>query len=197
MKIDVQIDWRNVSAEFVKLNINDVKAYKNNAKTHPQSQLDMIKASIKKTGFRNPIEIDENNEILSGHGRIEALRQLKATEIPCIRYGDLTKAEKIAYRNNTNRTADFGTYDLSKLSIDFNAMQLDDFEKDMFGFAIPDIVIDTPNLPPVDMSIPQDNSSGAVNTSNNIENIEETEEIEDFNKENGEKRCTKCNSILN
>lgn len=110
-------------------------------KDHPQSQIDSIKASIQKTGFRNPIEVDENNEILSGHGRLLACKQLGMKEVLVLKYSDLDEEEKIAYRLNTNRTADLGSYNVEKLQFELEKINLDQFEKEMYDFAIPDIEI--------------------------------------------------------
>lgn len=41
--------------EIVYKKINELKPYKNNAKKHPQNQIDKIKKSIKKFGFNDPI----------------------------------------------------------------------------------------------------------------------------------------------
>ena len=42
-----------------------------------------VAESIKEFGFLNPITIDENNVIISGHTRLKAARQLGLTEVPC------------------------------------------------------------------------------------------------------------------
>lgn len=41
--------------EIVYKNINELKPYKNNAKKHPQKQIDKIKISIEEFGFNDPI----------------------------------------------------------------------------------------------------------------------------------------------
>lgn len=44
-----------------KLKLSEITPYINNAKEHPQEQIDQIKGSIKEFGFNNPIAVDENN----------------------------------------------------------------------------------------------------------------------------------------
>lgn len=44
-----------------KLKLSEITPYINNAKEHPQEQIDQIKGSIKEFGFNNPITVDENN----------------------------------------------------------------------------------------------------------------------------------------
>ena len=48
--------------------LNSLKAYANNAKIHDEPQLQALAASIKKFCFNSPFLIDENNEIIAGHG---------------------------------------------------------------------------------------------------------------------------------
>lgn len=73
------------------ININDLVPYQNNAKKHPQKQIDKIKKSIEEFGFNDPIAIDENNMIIEGHGRYEALKQLGYTNVECIKLNNLTE----------------------------------------------------------------------------------------------------------
>lgn len=54
------------------LKIGDIHGYEKNAKTHSERQVQQIIASINQFGFNNPILIDENNEIIAGHGRFMA-----------------------------------------------------------------------------------------------------------------------------
>ena len=55
-----------------KIKISELTEYKNNAKIHTKKQIRQIANSIEEFGFNDPIEIDENNMILSGHGRYQA-----------------------------------------------------------------------------------------------------------------------------
>lgn len=46
------------------VDINSIKKYRNNAKLHPQEQIEQIKKSIEDFNFNDPIAIDENNVII-------------------------------------------------------------------------------------------------------------------------------------
>ena len=66
------------------ININLLKPYSNNAKAHPEFQIQQIASSIREFGFNNPILIDENNEIIAGHGRLEAAKLINLKNVPSI-----------------------------------------------------------------------------------------------------------------
>lgn len=87
-----------------KIKISKLKTYKNNAKIHTKKQIQQIANSIEKFGFNDPIEIDENNMILSGHGRFEASKLLGLDEVPIVRLTHLSEEEKRGYILATNST---------------------------------------------------------------------------------------------
>lgn len=75
----------------------EIHAYENNAKIHPEYQVQQIVASIQKFGFNNPILIDENNEIIAGHGRLMAANILKLETVP--QDGGIVKSGWLHYYN--------------------------------------------------------------------------------------------------
>ena len=79
------------------LPIEELHAYENNAKLHPQEQIDQIVKSMQEFGNNDPIAIDENNRIIEGHGRLLALKQMGEKEAPIIRLKHLTEEQKKAY----------------------------------------------------------------------------------------------------
>ena len=106
------------------LKLDDIHAYKNNAKMHPESQVQQIISSITKFGFNNPILIDENNEIIAGHGRFMAAQVMNLKTVPTVKLSHLTDAQKRAYRLADNKIAENGGWNKELLS-----MEIKDLEK--------------------------------------------------------------------
>ena len=112
----------------------DITPYVNNAKLHPQKQIDQIKASILEFGFNDPIAVDENNVIIEGHGRYMALMQLDETETQIIRLDHLTEAQKKAYILAHNKLTLNSDFDFELLRVEFETLKELDFDLTLTGF---------------------------------------------------------------
>ena len=96
-----------LKVEYV--DIDTIKPYKNNAKLHPKEQIEQIKKSIENFGMNDPIGI-WNNEIVEGHGRILACKELGYKQIPVIKLDHLTDDERKSYiiaHNKLTMNSDF------------------------------------------------------------------------------------------
>lgn len=114
------------------LPIGDLKAYERNAKLHPAEQIQQIKTSIQEFGFNDPIAVWQENEIIEGHGRLIAAKELGYTEIPVIRLDSLTDEQRKAYMLVHNKlTMDTG-FDLELLNIELGS--INDIDMTEFGF---------------------------------------------------------------
>lgn len=111
--------------------INELKAYKNNARTHNESQLEAIKESIKRFGFIAPVVIDENKMILVGHGRVMAAELLKMEKVPCVYVDDLSEDQKKAFIHADNLLTEKGEWDYTILENEINSINMD---MSAFGF---------------------------------------------------------------
>src|SRR3954453_6687769 len=65
-----------------------------NARTHSPAQVAEIAGSIRAFGFSNPILIGEDGDIIAGHGRLAAARQLGLTEVPVVVLTGLTELQR-------------------------------------------------------------------------------------------------------
>jgi len=110
-----------------------------NARTHPPKQLRLIAKSIEHFGFINPIVVDADGQILAGHGRYAAARQLGLPEVPTIRIDHLTSAQRRAFMLADNRIAELADWDRDLLKIQLEELDSVDFDLDLTGFSIPEI----------------------------------------------------------
>lgn len=119
------------------VNIHDLIPYGNNAKEHPKEQIEQIKKSIIDFNNNDPIAIDENNVIIEGHGRYEALKELGYEQVECIRLDHLNDDQKKAYRlvhNKLTMNSDFNFDLLEEELKTINDIDMGFFDFDMSMF---------------------------------------------------------------
>lgn len=97
------------------INADVLKKYNNNAKDHPDEQVNEIAKSIERFGFRQPIVVDRNYVIVIGHGRLMAAKKLGIKQVPVTIIDDLTDDEINALRLVDNR--------LNESAWDFSALE--------------------------------------------------------------------------
>lgn len=114
------------------IDIDKIHKYEKNAKRHPKKQIEQIKKSIQEFNYNDPIAIDENNMIIEGHGRYEALKQLGYKQVECIRLTHLSEQEKKAYILAHNKLNMETGFDDELLWDELDSIV--DFKMDDFGF---------------------------------------------------------------
>lgn len=122
-----------------KLKLSEITPYINNAKEHPQEQIDQIKGSIKEFGFNDPIAIDENNVIIEGHGRYIALQQLGAEEVEVIRLDHLSEIQKKQYIIAHNKLTMNTGFNLEKLKLELKEIEINEKDLSLTGFEIEEL----------------------------------------------------------
>ena len=133
--------------------VGQLKPYPNNARTHSPRQIKQIARSIERFGFVNPVLADANGQIIAGHGRVEAAKQLGLTSVPVLRIEHLSAAEVRAYTLADNRLAEKAGWDQEMLAIELQGLIDLDFEVELTGFEMGeiDIILDgTPASQAVD-----------------------------------------------
>lgn len=114
--------------------IERLSPYGNNAKLHPDSHVEQIANSIEEFTFLDPVAVDENGEILEGHGRLLAAKKRGDATIPVIQVTGLTDAQKVAYRLAHNKLTMNTGFDPDILKLDFEFLQDEGFDLDLTGF---------------------------------------------------------------
>lgn len=116
------------------IDIENLIPYARNSRTHSDSQVAQIAASIKEFGFTNPVLIDEDGGIIAGHGRVMAARKLGLDSVPAIRLGYLTEAQKRAYVIADNKLALNAGWDDEMLKLEIQELADLEFDLKLLGF---------------------------------------------------------------
>ena len=109
--------------------------YANNARTHSKEQINKLRSIYRGIGYGDPVEVDENFTILSGHGRVEAAKAEGMTELPYVMLTGMTESEKKAYILAVNRSALDAGWDEDLLAVEIEALQEQAFDLSLTGFS--------------------------------------------------------------
>lgn len=131
-------------ADVQEVSLSLIRPYERNAKTHGPQQIEKLKNSIQEFGFIAPCLIDSEYNLIAGHGRVMAARELGMETVPCVFVDGLTEEQRRAYILADNRLTEMGGWDyalrdleLAEINIDmadfgFDEVKMPDFE-DMFA----------------------------------------------------------------
>ncbi len=125
-------DWPADKIERRK--VDDLIPYARNARTHSDEQVAQLAASIKEWGWTTPVLIDEDGEIIAGHGRVMAARKLGIEEVPTMTATGWTKAQKQAYVLADNQLPQNAGWDMDLLSVEMKDLDADGFDLSLIGF---------------------------------------------------------------
>jgi ParB-like chromosome segregation protein Spo0J len=110
-----------------------------NARTHSPKQVGQIATSIKRFGFTVPVLVNGQNQILAGHGRVEAAKLLGLKEVPALRLDHLSPVEQRAFAIADNRLAELAGWDRDTLAIELQGLIELDFAVEVTGFEMGEI----------------------------------------------------------
>lgn len=114
--------------------VDDLVPYANNARVHSKAQIARIRASLREFGFVTPVLIDFDNNIIAGHGRVEAARAEGMTEVPCVLVSNLTEAQRKAYILADNRLSETAAWDPQLLKLELEGLAALSFDTGIIGF---------------------------------------------------------------
>ena len=114
----------------------DLIPYINNPRNN-DGAVDKVASSIKNFGFKVPIVVDGDNEIIAGHTRLKAAKKLGMDEVPCIVADDLSDGQIKAFRLADNKVSEFADWDMEMLEKELlDIKDIDtDFKMEDFGFS--------------------------------------------------------------
>ena len=120
--------------QIIDVKLTDLKPYKNNPRKNDKA-VEYVVNSIKEFGFKVPIIIDKDYEIVAGHTRLKAAEKLGLKSVPCIMADDLTEEQIKAFRLADNKTAEFAEWDTEALRKELDALY-GEFSMEDFGFPV-------------------------------------------------------------
>lgn len=118
--------------------IGDITPYPFNNKKHPPKHIDILAKSIEAQGHLEPIAVDEEGVIISGHGRHLALVKLGRTHVSVRVLRGLSEEQKSALRIAANKTVS-NEYDTEMLAMELEKLQLADFDLSSLGFEMKEL----------------------------------------------------------
>lgn len=122
--------------KIVNKKIDEIKPYLNNPRFNDDA-VEFVANSIKEFGFKVPMVIDKNGEIVAGHTRYKAALELGLEEVPCVIADDLTEEQIKAYRLADNKVSEKSQWDFELLD-----EELKDLDLDMSDYGFENIDID-------------------------------------------------------
>ena len=122
-----------IEEKIIYLPLKAIKPYKKNPRKNDKA-VEFVANSIRQFGFRNPIIIDENYEIVCGHTRWKAAKVIGLEFVPCIMADDLNEDQIRAFRLADNKTAEMADWDFDLLEMEFNDIDPELFDMSDFGF---------------------------------------------------------------
>jgi len=99
--------------------------YALNSRTHSDEQVAQIAASIREFGFTNPVLVDEDSNLIAGHGRLLAARKLNMTEVPAITVTGLDERKRRALVIADNKIALNSDWDIDALKVELEDLASD------------------------------------------------------------------------
>lgn len=116
--------------QIVNKKIDELVPYVNNPRFNDDA-VEFVANSIKEFGFKVPIVIDKNNEIVAGHTRYKASIELGLEEVPCIIADDLNEEQIKAFRLADNKVSEKAEWNNELL---FEELEDLDLDMEEFGF---------------------------------------------------------------
>jgi len=124
-----------MSLKIENVAVSALVPYQRNARTHSHDQVAIIASSIEEFGFTNPILVSADMEVIAGHGRLAAAKHLRLVEVPVIRLGHLSEAQRRALVIADNRIAELAGWDEDLLQSEIEALAATELPLEVLGFS--------------------------------------------------------------
>ena len=165
--------------------VNELIPYDRNPRIHPDSQIKQLQNSIREWGWTIPILIDEEGNVVAGHGRLFAAQDMGISEVPCVVATGWTEEQRKGYVIADNKLSENGQWNDSLYFSELRSLSEDGYDLSLVGmdedFAFEDF---EPNLNPVsefsevtdeDITSAKTNLDGAMSEESERKNTNGTE----------------------
>lgn len=136
--------------QIIYYEVDKLKPYKNNPRFNKEA-IKLVAESIKEFGFKIPIIVDNNLEIIAGHTRLEASKYLGLKKVPVIIASDLNEEQVKAFRLADNKVAEIAKWDKEKLENEIKNIK--DINLELLGFIQEEVEIDWDSVEDLDEDI--------------------------------------------
>jgi ParB-like chromosome segregation protein Spo0J len=130
--------------------ISELIPYARNSRTHSDAQVAQIAASIREWGWTMPILVDEDGNVIAGHGRIMAAQKLGIADVPCMTAIGWSEAKRRAYVIADNKLALNAGWDDNVLKLELQDVDALGFDLTLTGFDVAELanLFDEPDFAP-------------------------------------------------
>ena len=125
-------------ADVQEVSLKKLKPYERNAKKHGEDQIEKLKASINEFGFLTPCLIDNDFNLIAGHGRVMAAQELGIESVPCVFIEGLSEEQRRAYILADNRLGELGEWDMDIVWDELSELDELGFDIELTGFEMPE-----------------------------------------------------------
>lgn len=131
----IQEESTTMEKELIRIKVADLIPYERNPRNIPQEAVDDVRESFRQCGVIDPIEIDENNVILSGHSRRLAAIAEGIDEVEALRITGLPENKKRKYRLLANKTGEKTGWNYELLAEELDDLDFGEYD---FGWDLPE-----------------------------------------------------------
>jgi hypothetical protein len=137
-----------------------IQPYKQNPREHPEKQLKMLEASLRRSRYMSPLLLTAAHILIAGHARYLVAQRVGLATVPVIVLPHLSDADAVALRIADNAISEKGAWSLDLLSKEIQLLSsLDlDFKPIEIGFETPEVdriilgrsqITEADDIPPV------------------------------------------------
>lgn len=169
------IDITNLPIEIWE--IEKLKEYEFNNKIHKAQQVESLAKSIKENGIENPLLIEEDGVIISGHGRLKAALFLGMKYVPVRVARGINSIQAKKLRISVNKTTST-QYDTQNLSLELSELKDLDINLDDIGLTVKEINVLSAQIEPISIQdisfdIPEDKIKNELAASDELSRIDD------------------------